>query len=166
MQTYTFKEDAVLAIKNAGKADPQKIGEALDKIRADHDGRLRPRDAWRAVEGKTRHTLYKHLEWNNEKCGEHWRDEQMRTIIRAIRVVDAEDEEKPAFLSVNSKDGTAYHHIDDVLSSEQLSLSVLKAASRDLEAWSARYSSLRYIIEMVKPARRALHKALEERPQA
>lgn len=151
MIRYVFKDDWV-ALKNASKADPQKIGEALAKITADHSGRLTPENVVGAAQQKS-HVLHKHFEWDDATAAHHYRLDQARTIIRSIKVVDEETEEtQPAFVSV-ADNGVAYRSVQEVVTSRELQLSVLRQAERDLHAFEKRYSMLQDVCELVKSAR-------------
>lgn len=151
MIKYTFKEGP-LTIKNAKKADPQVIGEALSGIPS-QDG-LKPR-AVLAMAKSNRHPLHKHFEWDNEIAGEAYRLEQARELIRIIRVEDDEASAgySPAFYSITQKSGTAYHTHAAVKSSADLQLLVLRQAERDLDAFDNRYRELQDICAIVREAR-------------
>lgn len=152
MIRYVFKEDFV-TVRNAANADPQKIGEAIERIRASRGGLLKAEALWQEAEGNRRHPLYKHFTWDLREAAEaHW-TEQARELIRVIRVVGEDKKPRRAFLSITTeRDGTAYRGLDEVLSSEDLQLRVRRQALRDLEAWQKRYSDLREICELVKLA--------------
>ncbi len=137
MIKYVFR-DHVLPIKNAKRADPQKIGVALTKISDAHKGKLLPKmvvDEARAPN----HVLHRHFEWNNEVAAEAYRLDQARALIRCIDMVDDEDERpKPAFLSIADKAGTSYRTVGEVLASSDLQMLALKQAERDFEAHEKR----------------------------
>lgn len=160
MIRYVFAEEKVLAIKNAGKADPQKIGEAIDRIAARNNGEIEPAMLWREAKGNPRHPAYKHFEWDIKKAAEaHWTD-TARRIIRAIVPLDGEGEEMPipAFISVNSGGGTSYRTSTEVMDSAQLQKLVLEQAERDLIAFQQRHRRFKELFDAldvpVKVARR------------
>lgn len=157
MIKYTFKEDFV-TIKNASKADPQKIGEALTAITERNDGLLRPDDVVEAARN-TRSPLYRHFEWDDSIAATNYRRDQARELIRVIRVVGEDEQPRHAFLSVTTEaDGAAYHTLNEVMSSEDLQLRVRRQALRDLEAWQRRYADLQDICELVALASDRLRK--------
>ena len=170
MIRYAFK-DKPLTVKAANRADPQKWGEALARIREQHDGHLRARDVWRTAKDNPRNPLHKHFEWDVQKAAEaHW-TETARTIIRSITVEDSDGEMKPAYFSVNQKSGTSYRSYEDVMESADLQFAVLQAAERDLRAWEARYHELEDICDIVRDARlkvadRIAQRRLEAQPSA
>jgi hypothetical protein len=145
--------------ERAPRADPQKIGEALDAIRVRNGGQLHPQD----VVGDARDpksVLHPHFEWDVRKAAEaHWLD-QARVLIRSIRVIDedVDDRPRPAFLSIRADDGVGYRAFKEVLASADLRQRLLEGAQRDLDAWTQRYRELREIVEMVEPARRELRR--------
>lgn len=154
---YIFK-DGPVTIKAADKADPQKIGDALRKISAEHEGRLTPRAVIEAARNE-RSPLHRHFEWDDAVAAEAYRLDQAREIIRVVRVQDDDGAEPVrAFLSIADKDGTSYRSVSDVRQSADLQLAVLRQAERDLEAFERRYQDLTDICNMVRAARSALQK--------
>lgn len=153
---------------NADKANPQKIGEALDAIRRRNDGRLQPPDVVEAAKAKNS-PLYRHFQWDVHKAAHaHWVD-QARDIIRSIVVVEVDRPPAPAFISVNHpKEGRSYRSAEDVVMSRELSTLVLRQAERDLEAFEKRYAELAEICQIVRTARdrtRQRRTELESQPR-
>lgn len=149
---YVFK-DGPVTIKNAKKADPQKIGDALAKIAAQQKGRLTPPAVVEAAR-EARHPLHKHFEWDDAVAAQSYRLDQARMLIRSVALVGEGDAEPaPAFLSIADKGGTSYRSVQDVLDSADLQSAVLAAAERDLAAFEKRYRQLQDICEIVSDAR-------------
>lgn len=152
MISYTFR-DGPVTIKNAAKADPQKIGAALAQIAEQQKGRLTPPAVVEAARNN-RHPLHRHFEWDDKLAAESFRLEQARTLIRSVALVgDGEADPAPAFLSVSDKGGTSYRALGDVLDSADLQNSVLAAAERDLAAFERRYRTLSDICQIIHDAR-------------
>jgi hypothetical protein len=153
MITYTFREDGPLAIKNAAKADPQKMGEALARVADGNEGRLTPNAVVESARN-SRHALHKHFEWDNTIAAGRYREDQARAIIRVVMVADGDTEEgvARAFISVADKGGVAYHSHAEVKSSLQLQVAVLDAAERDLKAFQRRYRELGDVCDSVRVA--------------
>lgn len=152
MIKYTFKDDP-LTIKNAKKAQPQKIGEALAKIATANKGHLTPKAV--VTEARNdRSVLHRHFEWDDQTAAEAFRLDQARNLIRSIRVV-GEDDEAPvqAFISIAEKGGTSYRMLQDVLDSADLQAKALSQAERDFEAWERRFKSYEDICSAIKEAR-------------
>jgi hypothetical protein len=150
---YAFS-DGVVAINLKG-ADPQVVGEALERIRLEHGGELHAYHTWNDAKDIT-HPLHRFFQWDVQKAAEaHWLD-QARALIRSVRVIDIE-EGKPlrAYLSIYD-DGRSYRSIDDVLRSRDLRDIVLEQAQRDLDAWTHRFRELQDIVALIEPARREL----------
>lgn len=114
MISYIFK-DGPVTIKNARKADPQKIGTALAKIAEQQKGRLTPPAVVDAARDN-RHPLHRFFEWDDALAAEGYRLEQARTLIRSVRIIREDDEEPaPAFLSIADKGGTSYRALQEVM---------------------------------------------------
>lgn len=160
MIKYAFKDDQVI-LKNAAKADAQKIGEELAKITKDNGGRLMPEKVVNAARAP-KSALHAHFEWNDKVAAEAYRVDQARHIIRIIRVEDEEGgDAKPAFVSVSDR-GTAYRLVEEVTASRELQLIVLQQAERDLKAFERRYHMLNDICGLVKSARENLERKRTE----
>lgn len=154
---FTFRDSPVV-IKNFKDADPQKIGEELTRIGAKAEGRLIPDDVVAAAQA-SRNPLHKHFEWSDKVCGQLHRIEQARELIRCIRVITDDADDKPpqrAWLNVRDNDGHSYRSLDEVMTSHSLQLAVLQQAERDLKAWEARYSEIVEICDLVRVARERL----------
>jgi hypothetical protein len=158
MTTYVFDR----AAGERPRADPQQIGEALERIRLDNGGELHPRGV---VEGARSPTspLHRHFEWNDRKAAEAHRVDQARALIRSIRVIDEKDQPRPAFLSIRADDGIGYRSYSDVISSVDLRQRLLEQAERDLNAWTLRYNELKEIVSLIEPARRELRRRVKPR---
>jgi hypothetical protein len=152
MVSYTFR-DGPVTIKNAKRADPQKIGAALAKIAEQQKGRLTPPAVVDAARD-TKNTLHKHFEWDNQLAADSYRLDQARMLIRSVALVRyGESDPAPAFLSIADKGGTSYRTVQDVMDSADLQSAVLAAAARDLAAFEKRYRQLEDICEIVSEAR-------------
>lgn len=152
MVEYIFR-DGPVTIKNAKKADPQKIGTALAKIAEQQKGRLTPPAVVEAARD-ARNPLHKHFEWRDDIAAQAYRLDQARMLIRSVALVgDGESEPAPAYLSIADKGGTSYRALADVLDSADLQSAVLAAAERDLAAFEKRYRQLADICEIISDAR-------------
>ena len=163
---YVFRDDPV-AILNAKKADPQRIGAALAKLAEAENGRLTPSAVVEAARD-AKSPLNRHFEWDDAKAAQSYRLDQAREIIRVIRVDDGSKEPARAFLSVKDDAGVSYRTAEEVSGSIDLQLAVLKQAERDLDAFTRRYNDLRDICDDVSRARekvRTRRATMEARPQ-
>lgn len=154
MIRYVFKEGP-LPLKNGKDADPQAIGEALAAITEAHGGHLKDEDVHEAARDAS-HPMHKHLEWDDAVAGKAYRLEQIRRIVRLIRIEDSEADyaEPPrAFLSVADKGGVSYRSLKEVVSSAHLQRLVLDQAERDLFAFERRYKEFTDICDIVEQAR-------------
>lgn len=161
MIRYVFRDGDPLTFTAADQADPQAIGEALEDIKTSTGGELRAKDVLDAARDK-RHVLHKHFEWDDNVAAERYRLDQARGIIRVVRVWE-DDQEEPqrAFLSVPADKGTVYRSIEDVRSSRDLQIAVMKRANDDLDAFSRRYRELTDVCQFVHQAKGALQKRLK-----
>jgi hypothetical protein len=151
MIKYTF--DGPIAIKNAKDANPQIIGEALASIAT--AGHLKPKAVLEAARDE-QSPLHRHFEWDDGLAAEAYRLDQARTLIRIIRVDDAETESgtAQAWLSITDRSGTSYVTHDTVKHSADLQAIVLKQARRDLTAFTDRYRELTDVCADVAEAER------------
>lgn len=168
MIVYRFREP--LTIHGGKEANPQVIGQALEAIREESGGELRPRAVVEAARDKD-HPLHPHFEWNDAKAAEAYRLDQARVLIRSIQIEeDDEADQRPAYISIHGQNGTSYRTISEVLKSEDLQRRVLVAAERDLKAFEERYKQLYRICEIVAAARERLTEEIssrsEDRPNA
>lgn len=168
MIRYVFR-DGPLVIRNAKKADPQKIGEAIAKARQEA-GSGDVRETVIAHARSTRHPIHKHLEWDDALAGHKYRLEQVNDLIRIISVIDDDGKTEPAFISiVQAKGRRQFWTPDEVRSSVDLQTATLLAAERDLLAFEKRYRTLSDICEDVREIRekvRARREATESRSEA
>ena len=154
MIKYEFREP--LTIQNGKKADPQKIGEALEKI-GGADGTLEPEAVVEAARPK-RHVLHQFFEWRDDVAAEAYRLDQARRIVRCIRIV-AEDDgpSRLAYVSITDRtQGRRYVPTSALIDNTRLQLQVLEAAERDLLAWERRYRDLTDLCDLVRVARERL----------
>jgi hypothetical protein len=154
MTTYVFNGSPGGGIKRAG---PQRIGEALEAIRSASGGELHPGPVVDSARDE-RSPLHRYFEWDDAKAAAQHRLDQARMLIRSVRVVDDDNRSSPAFLSIRTDHGVAYHSVQDVLASSDLRARLLLQAERDLTAWTARYRELQEIVALVEPARQELRR--------
>jgi hypothetical protein len=157
---YVFREPTIF--HNNKDADPNVIGNELERIRSGSGGRLTPPAVVEEARNR-RNPLHRYFEWNDKTAAEAYRLDQARTLIRIIQVEDTDSDKPPrrAFVSVND-DGKAYRGINEVLNSQTLQLAVLVAAERELRAFEARYNELLDICELVRDARSRLRQRIEQ----
>lgn len=163
MIRYIFRDDEPIRIKAASQANPQIIGEALEKIAEEHKGELTPKAVVEVARTKT-HPLHPHFEWNDNIAAEAYRLDQARNLIRIVRVEDAstDDGTARAFISINDGDSTAYRPLDLIKKSADLQLALLKQADKELQAFERRYQALVEICRTVRVARDAVRRQIEK----
>jgi hypothetical protein len=151
METFDLEADAVIVVKNAKSLNPQKIGESLLATAARHNGHIHAENVLEEARDPN-HPIHAHLEWDDAKCGHAYRLQQIRAIIRIVRVEDPTQELRRAFINITSNDGRSYRTLSDVLASQDLKDRILEQAQKDLEAWRARYDELKEIVALTEPA--------------
>jgi hypothetical protein len=169
---YVFREETPLSIKGAAFADPQVIGEELDRIAAANAGKLTPK-ATVAAAADPANPLHPHFEWDDARAAHAHRLHQARHLISLVRIVDDErHHDPPAFLTLaDGARGTSYRPLAAVLKSADLQLTVLRQAEADLTAFERRYRMLYEVCDLIREARervseRRVAAESERRPQA
>lgn len=144
MVQYAFREDGPVIVKNRAKADPQKIGEALDKARKATPVGGDMRETVIEVARNKRDYLNRFFEWDDAKAGHEYRLIQVNQLICSIRTHDEETgEHRPAFVSLTPDRGhRGFHTADEIVSNADLQAATLRAADRDLAAFQRRHRAL------------------------
>jgi hypothetical protein len=153
--------------KNQHLADPQVIGEALEKIRKAHGDELEKRDVVQEVREAVRtdrpHPLRQHFTEDLEEAAYlRWLDEA-GDLIASLLVIDEGSNEEPriAYYSASSQkedvDRRVYHARDAIDNSRTLQRLVLEQAERDLLAWERRYSELADLCREIQAVRTRVH---------
>jgi len=164
MIKYVFRDKPVM-IK--GDHDPQKIGEALAKVRAETEGRCNARTFYQAAKDKKNY-LHRVCEWDNEVAGDKYRLQQIREIISCIDIIDDSRKDKkpmPAFVSMIERNGRGYRSVGEVLDSVELQAIALRQMEADVEALIRRASRFEEICDALRAAREVIaeRRAKEDR---
>jgi hypothetical protein len=144
MVRYTFREDGPVMLRHRDRADPQKLGEALEAARqATPEGQDMRATAIEHARNR-RNALHPHLEWDDALAAHQHRLTQINLLITSLRVEDVTSgEKKPAFISVKPANGRRHFATPvEIFSSLALQQAVMQAAERDLSQWRARYRML------------------------
>lgn len=112
---YTFGE--VYGQMMTWNLDPQKVGEELDSLRMSNDGILVWEDVIEFAKGHTRSDCNKAIEWDDKKAAHAHRKNQVRSLIRSVRV-RRNNKSVRAFITIKGKKG--YYSFDDVMADEQM----------------------------------------------
>lgn len=156
MIKYVFREGVPLVgFKEKDRAEPQRIGEAIEKARASTPPGSDVRELLERQARSKRHAFHRHLEWDDQICGVRYRMEQINDLIRLVAIEDEHGEQQPAFISIVAT-GTprAFYTPSDVATSESLQIAALNAAERDLAAFERRHRWLEDICQGVAELRR------------
>jgi hypothetical protein len=143
-----------------GNPDAQKIGEALDKIKRNTNGRCNSKTFLKAAHDKSCH-LHRYLEWDDKVAGEKFRLSQIREIVSLINIVDSRDEDKtlPAFVSIIDKGHRGYYPIREVLNSAHLQDAALRQAEADFASYERRLEQFGEICDAIRRVREAIRTA-------
>lgn len=121
----------------------------------DQNGRLTPAlivDTARPED----HPLHNRFEWNDKAAGEAYRLEQARRLIRSVRVVYREADEKEAartvraFHSIRDEQGTAYQPVEEITESPLLTKLLLQDMEREWKQLMRRYGHFEEFLQMVR----------------
>lgn len=151
MATYAWKDGARL------KADPQAVGERLERLHERHGGAVTPaavvRDARRPSS-----PLHPCFTWDDAEAAERHREGQAREVLRSIVVVIPEREDQPpvrAFVVVREGEADHYTTLFRAMSDGELRRQVLQRAFRELEALRAKYAEYEELAAVFEAADRA-----------
>ena len=89
--------------------------------------------------------LHSYFEWDNEKCGEKWREQQARVLIAHIEVKeDGNENSEPvrAFFQIES-DTSLYEPITAIVVNEDKLQSLYDLAKKELKAFQKKYRSIK-----------------------
>ncbi len=97
MKVYSLRSGARVPVG----VDAQIIGETLEEIRKENDGKLQPPMIVKASEPKEA-PLHACFEWRNSVAANHYRNWQARNLVKVVYVVNPQDQTKTvAYMSVN-----------------------------------------------------------------
>jgi hypothetical protein len=102
------------------------------------------------------HPLHSRFEWDDAICGEAYRREQARALIRSVRLTYKEaDDLSPArsvraFHAMPSKDGYAYDPVEEIADDPFRRQLLLNSAEREWKALLRRYEELEGFLTMVR----------------
>lgn len=125
--------------------DPQKAGEAIEKLTKKHNGVLEAADIVEAARVETS-ALHDHFQWDDAAAAELYREDQARDLVRSLTVDVSRSnlETRPvrAFVNVETGGERGYVTTAVAMSSADLRRQVLQKAFAELEAWRARHAEL------------------------
>lgn len=137
------------------KADPQQIGEELERIRIKH-GHLRPEAVVSESEAEDA-VLHGQFTWDDTDAAREWRKHEARTVIRSIEVVfvskDRGEETEHSvrqYVSViaDGEKDPSYEPVEYAVRNVDLRAQMLDNAKRDLVAFRAKYGAYAEIAKM------------------
>ena len=146
MNKYRWKKGSHVSVK----ADV--ANHFIERVMGDNDGTLDLDDA--VHKSKPRNApLHNEFEWNNKICGDKYRREQMRYIVRHLEVITKELPGTPvrAYESIEliKQDGNdqpetkhVFIRIEDILADPVARDNLLMRAIRDAISFRKRYSAL------------------------
>jgi len=151
-------------IKNAKDFNAKAFAEAALAVK-DEDGRIKPRDIWKAAENNPSHPAYKHIEWDDAKAAGMHRDDQVRAMLRSVSILlPGMTNPVPRFHSLTVERGGAggYREVTEIVASEYMTVKLLEQAEQEFLAWRKRYDRLVDIGEYAKGIEAAIRKGREK----
>lgn len=125
--------------------DPQKAGEALNRLEKAHNGLLEPEMVVEAARPEDS-PLHPHFEWDDTKAAGLYRVDQARELIRAVTIDISHSNIEPrtirAFVNLEVDGQQGYMSTPRAMSDVDLRKQVLARAFAELEAWRARHAEL------------------------
>lgn len=125
--------------------DPQKAGEALERIKRAGNGLLEPRAVVDAARDDAS-PIHDHFEWDDAVAAEAHRQDQARDLVRSLTIdvsrSNVESKAVRAFVNVDVGEQRGYVSTMTAMSSQDLRKQVLARAFAELEAWRARHAEL------------------------
>ena len=127
--------------------NPQLVGETLENIRLEHEGKLQAKDVVQFAKRAT-NILHGYFEWDDKEAGCKYRLSQANYLIRAILVCPEKDKTQfvpvRAFVHIeeSDEDENIFMSICDVMKDEPLCQQVLDRARKELVVWRNRYRHL------------------------
>jgi hypothetical protein len=132
----------------SSKVKARVAGEALEEIRRKSGGVLLPKAVVAASKAKDA-PLHRCFEWDNDRAGTLYREDQARNLIRSVRVLEAtgprskRQDSMRAYVHVDTGHERAYVTTAEALSDPKLREQVLRRAVAELRGWQARYDGLK-----------------------
>lgn len=166
MIKYVFEDEQPTRIKNAKRANPQKLGEAISKLEGEKPKSL-PKALVEAARARA-HPAHPHFTWDDALAAEERRLDQARELIRIVLVVDESISDEPirAFPSFSVGERREHHNIQDVMKNSDLMEAMLRQAERDLQSFEDRYRTLDDVCKHVRKARDAVTARRRSRARA
>ena len=145
------------------KADPQMVGEQLEKM-ADMFGAVTPELLVRRA-SSSHHPLHRLFTWNNAKAATLHRLNEARYVLRMLTVEVADGEEPVevrAYLAVSAEEREqAYYPVSVIREAPDLRASVLQQARRELVAAQSKLSLLTATLNHLEPMVRQIGEMVE-----
>lgn len=128
-----------------------------DQLQAIYDGHGKLTPAIVVDEARDEsHPLHTRFEWDDAAAGESWRRQQAHELIRSVRVVYREaDEKNPersvrAYHAVRGDDGHSYEPVEKVTEDDFTRRLVLGDMEREWKALHRRYQQFSEFLAMVR----------------
>ena len=102
------------------------------------------------------HPLHERFEWDDKQAGEAYRLHQARQMIRSVRVVYREADEREgersvrAYHAVRTERGNIYQPADEIVSSPFLTQLLLRDMERDWQQLKRRWARFSEFTELIK----------------
>jgi len=139
LKTYKFTSGSRFG------ADAQKVGEELDKLMTERDGKLATEEIVAAASDDSTE-LNRCFTWDDEVAGHKWRLQEARRLIRCVVVVENDEQAAPIAYNVKVGDVNHYASIDRLRRNEDEAASAIREASSRLAASERSLEQLRDVV--------------------
>lgn len=155
MSMYTWALDGMF------KADANKVGREIDKLRG-KDGGVETKTVVEWARKHPRSALHKCFNWDVDKAAQHYWEHTAGKILRTLRIVTksrGKSKTHRVNVSVRRNSGSpGYHRIEDVANDPAMVAEVANQALRGLQGWISRYEEL---MASFPQTSKALHRAVK-----
>ena len=102
------------------------------------------------------HPLHERFEWNDKVAGEAYRLDQARRLIRSVRVVYKEADDKEgarsirAYHAIRDEQGTSYRPVEEVVENQIATKILLQDMQREWLQLKRRYGMFEEFLQLVR----------------
>lgn len=150
---FEFSEGARFQPGATKHADPNEVGQHLDRLRKEFKGEITPKDVVQDARNPNS-PLHPFFEWDDSEAAEQYRLQQARGLIRAVVAVYTSDDEPAkkmkAYVHVREPGANHYRETQHALSQSSTREAVLRRAWEELQQWKRRYRDLEEFAQLVE----------------
>jgi hypothetical protein len=161
---FTSKLNSAI-LKNANDADPQQIGEEIDRLRIEHGGSLSTDEMVKAVKklGAKKSPSHRHFDWDDKSAAHEHRRTQAAELMRSVNIIyespGGESKKVRAFSSVRDEENPKKHvyiTTETAMGDTDMREYVLNQSLNGLQQWRDRWASLKEYADALEFVDKAL----------